>query len=89
MGSDSLVKLGRMHHLPMSCILAAECARRKSRGTSWWPAGPKGDLDVEKIHKEGFDLYVVERPADSVNIGVYLFALDWSKGRGFFHWTYE
>jgi hypothetical protein len=44
---------------------------------------------VEKIHKEGFDLYVVERPADSVNIGVYLFALDWSKGRGFFHWTYE
>ncbi len=49
----------------------------------------EGDLDVEKIHKSGFQLFVVERPANSVDMGVYLFALDWSKGRGFFYWTYK
>jgi hypothetical protein len=63
--------------------------RVRSPGVSWWPAVLKGNLDVERIHKEGFELYVVERPANSVNTGIYLFALDRSKGRGFFHWTYE
>ena len=48
----------------------------------------QGNLDVEKIQKDGFELYVVERPANSVNMGIYLFALDSSKGRGFFYWTY-
>lgn len=29
-------------------------------GRSWWPADLNGNLDVEKIHKEGFELYIVE-----------------------------
>lgn len=57
--------------------------------SSWWPEVLTGNLDVAKIEKSGFRLYVVERPANSVNMGIYLFALDWSKGRGFFYWTYK
>jgi len=44
-----------------------------------------GNLDVEKIHKSGFDLYFVERPSPSVTTAVWLFAIDWFKGRGFFY----
>lgn len=54
---------------------------------SWWPAALKGNLDVEKIHRTGFDLYVVETPATSVTTDVLLFAIDWSRGRGFFYQT--
>jgi hypothetical protein len=63
--------------------------RVRSPGVSWWPAVLQGNLDAEKIQKDGFELYVVERPANSVNMGIYLFALDSSKGRGFFYWTYK
>jgi len=49
----------------------------------------KGKLDAQKIHEEGFELYVVESPADSVSTWVDLFAIDWSKGRGFFYGTRE
>jgi hypothetical protein len=56
---------------------------------SWWPSVLEGNLDEEKIHKAGFQLFVVERPANSVVMGIYLFALDWSKGHGFFYWTYK
>jgi hypothetical protein len=54
---------------------------------SWWPSTLRGNLDSERIHKEGFDLYVVEKPATSVTTDVLLFAIDWSKGRGFFYST--
>jgi hypothetical protein len=60
----------------------------RSPRVSWWPSVLEGNLDVEKIHKAGFQLFVVERPANSVDMGIYLFALDLSKGRGFFYWTY-
>jgi len=63
--------------------------RVRSPGVSWWPSVLKGNLDVEKIHRAGFELYSVERPANSTNMGIYLFALDWSKGHGFFYWTYK
>jgi len=49
----------------------------------------KGNLDVEKIHKAGFELYVAEVPATSVNTDVLLFAIDGAKGRGFFYRTHE
>lgn len=49
----------------------------------------KGNLDVEKIRRAGFDLYVVERPATSVTTEIFLFAIDWSKGHGFFYSTSE
>jgi hypothetical protein len=44
-----------------------------------------GDLDVQNVHNSGFDLYVVERPATSLSTAVWLFAIDWSRGRGFFY----
>lgn len=56
-------------------------------GVSWWPAALKGNLDLVKIHGAGFELYVVEKPATSVTTDVLLFAIDWSKGRGFFYRT--
>lgn len=56
-------------------------------GVSWWPTVLVGDLDVEQIHKSGFDLYVAERPMTSVENGFWLFAIDWSNGRGFFYST--
>jgi hypothetical protein len=49
----------------------------------------KGNLDAEKIRQEGFELYIVESPADSVSKWVDLFAIDWSKERGFFYGTRE
>jgi hypothetical protein len=54
-------------------------------GTSWWPAVLVGDLDVEQIHKSGFELYSAERPLNSVTTGYWLFAINWSSGRGFFY----
>jgi hypothetical protein len=63
--------------------------RVPSPGPSWWPSMLKGKLDAQKIHEEGFELYVVESPADSVSTWVDLFAIDWSKGRGFFYGTRE
>ena len=56
-----------------------------SPGVSWWPSVLAGDLDVEKIHKAGFDLYFVEKPATSVTTAVWLFAVDGSNGRGYFY----
>jgi hypothetical protein len=47
----------------------------------------KGNLDAEKIHRAGFDLYVVVRPETSVTTAILLFAVDWTKGRGFFYRT--
>jgi hypothetical protein len=61
----------------------------RSPHISWWFSVLKGNLDLEKIHKAGFQLYVVERPANSVQMGIYLFALDSSNGHGFFYWTYK
>lgn len=58
-----------------------------SPGVSWWPPVLAGDLDVEKIHKAGFELYFVERHATSVTTAVWLFAVDWSSGRGYFYFT--
>jgi hypothetical protein len=52
---------------------------------SWWPSVLVGDLDVQNVHNSGFDLYVVERPATSLSTAVWLFAIDWSRGRGFFY----
>jgi hypothetical protein len=69
--------------------LTPSVRRVPSPGVSWWPAVLKGNLDVDKIHRAGFELYVAERPANSVEMSIYLFALDWSNGRGFFYYTYE
>jgi hypothetical protein len=52
---------------------------------SWWPAVLRGKLDVNEIHKDGFNLYTVVRPETSVTTEILLFAIDWEKGRGFFY----
>ena len=69
--------------------LPPSVGRLPNPGKSWWPAVLKGNLDAEKIRQEGFELYIVESPADSVSKWVDLFAIDWSKGRGFFYGTRE
>lgn len=56
-------------------------------GKSWWPAVLQGNLDVEKIHKAGFKLYVVTAPETSVTTEILLFSIDWTKGYGFFYRT--
>jgi len=63
--------------------------RVPSPGVSWWPAALKGNLDVNKIHRAGFDLYVAVRPETSVTTETLLFAIDLPKGRGFFYQTRE
>ena len=69
--------------------LPASVKRIPSPGVSWWPGVLKGKLEPEKIHRAGFELYVVERPATSVSRDAFLFAIDWAKGRGFFYLTSE
>ena len=52
---------------------------------SWWPDFLKGDLEVPRFHRDGFDAYVAEEPDIQSSNGVVLFAIDWAKGRGFFY----
>jgi hypothetical protein len=66
-------------------VLPPSIGRVPSPGVEWWPSILVGNLDVEKVHKAGFALFVVERPATSVTTAVWLFAIDWPRGRGFFY----
>ena len=58
-------------------------------GGRWWPSVLTGNLEVEKIHQAGLELYVVEKPETSVTTEILLFAVDWTKGRAFFYRTRE
>jgi hypothetical protein len=66
-------------------VLPQSVGHVPSPPVSWWPSVLVGSLDVQKIHKAGLDLYFVERPATSVSSAVWLFAIDWSHGQGFFY----
>jgi len=55
----------------------------------WWPAALRGTLNAQEIRNQGLDLYAIERPANSVQNFIMLFAIDWSKNRAFFYATYE
>ena len=70
-------------------VLLPSVRRVRDPKVSWWPAMLKGDLDPTSIRQQGFTLYQIERPANSVMNEVLLFAVDWSKGRGFFYRTYK
>lgn len=61
----------------------------RSPDASWWPEVLTGNLYVAQIKKSGLEIYVLEKPANSIDMGIYLFALDWSRGHGFFNWTYK
>ena len=56
-------------------------------GVSWWPDFMKGDLDVGRLHGQGFILYVVVEPDVGSSTRLVLFAIDWATGRGFFYRT--
>src|SRR5205823_428258 len=49
---------------------------------AWWPRMLRGNIDIDTIHKEKFELYVVERPETSATKEILLFAIDWLAGRG-------
>jgi hypothetical protein len=68
-------------------VLPPSVRRVRNPDVSWWPSVLKGNLDITRIRGGGFDLYEVDRPANSVMTDVLLFAVDWSKGRGFFYRT--
>jgi hypothetical protein len=83
--SDSLrKKLNSIDVLPPSV------RRVPNPGAGWWPAVLNGNLDIDKVHKAGFQLYIVEEQANSAGtMDILLFAIDWQKGRGFFYQTGE
>src|SRR6266567_4415844 len=83
--SDDAEKLRK--NLKSIDVLPSSVRRVRDPHVSWWPSGLKGNLDTGRIRSEGFDLYEVERPANAVMTDVLLFAVDWSKGRGFFYRT--
>jgi hypothetical protein len=56
-------------------------------GKSWWPAVLGNNLDAAKIHEAGFELYALVEPETASTKEVLLFAIDWTKGRGFFYRT--
>jgi hypothetical protein len=74
-------KLAVVDALPASVRLI------RDPNVSWWPTALTGNLDARRIRKDGFDLYVIERPANAVMTEVMFFAVDWSKGRAFFYST--
>jgi|HubBroStandDraft_1064217.scaffolds.fasta_scaffold21852_4 hypothetical protein len=80
--SDKLRKnLTRIDALPPSV------RRIQNPKVSWWPTALTGNLGAQRIRKDGFDLYVIERPANAVMTEVLLFAVSWSKERAFFYNT--
>jgi hypothetical protein len=80
---------GLRRNLKSVDALPPSVRRVPSPGVSWWPAVLKGNLDIEKIHRAGFELYAVEKPATSVTTNILLFAIDWPNGRAFFYRTSE
>jgi hypothetical protein len=67
--------------------LAPSVRRVPNPGESWWPDLLDGNLDVGKIQKAGFELYMVTAPETPSSTEVLLFAVDWTKGHGFFYRT--
>ena len=67
--------------------LAPSVTRVPKPGESWWPAVLDGNLDVRTIQKAGFELYMIEARETPSSTEVLLFAIDWTKGHGFFYRT--
>jgi hypothetical protein len=84
-GTDDSQRLRK--NLKSIDVLPLSVLRVRNPDVSWWPGVLTGNLDIARIRSDGFDLYEVERPENSVMTDVLLFAVDWSKGRGFFYRT--
>jgi hypothetical protein len=65
--------------------VAGPVPRVPKPGVPWWPPSLTGNLDMTRIHNEGLVLYRIEEPETSVTTEVLLFAIDWSKGLGYFY----
>jgi hypothetical protein len=72
-------------NLKSADVIPAPVRRLPNPDVAWWPRMLKGNIDIDTIHKEKFELYVVERPETSVTKEFVLFAIDWPAGRGFFY----
>jgi hypothetical protein len=83
--SDSQIPRARLKSVN---DLPTAVRRVPSPGPPWRPDVLEGKLDAQKIHKEGFELYVVESSADSVSTWINIFAIDWTNG-GFPYGTRE
>jgi hypothetical protein len=69
--------------------LPTSVTRILSPGVPWWPTVLEGDLDLKKVNGAGLELYKVVRPnVVASRSEIILFAMDWTKGRGFFYQTY-
>jgi hypothetical protein len=53
-------------------------------GVAWWPDFLKGDINGRRLHENGFDLYVLTEPDVPSGTRQLVFAIDWTKGHGFF-----
>jgi hypothetical protein len=76
-------------HLKGANALAPSVKHVLNPGVSWWPSVLVGDLDAEKIRRAGFDLSMIVAPETRSSTEVLLFAIDWSRGRGFFSRAHE
>lgn len=61
--------------------------RIEDPSVSWWPAEFDGNLQVGKVNQEGYELLGVDESTGGNRTLVYLFLIDWSKGRAFFYQT--
>ncbi len=78
---------GLRHALKSVDPLPPSVSRVPSPRVPWWPTVLEGNLDKTKINKEGFELYIVITPETAVTNAALLFAINWTKGVGFFYST--
>lgn len=76
-------------HLKSAEGLPESLRQIRNPSVSWWPSILVGDVDADRVHRTGFDLYVVTAPDTRSSTEVLLFAIDWLKGRGFFYRGHE
>jgi hypothetical protein len=69
--------------------LSPELKHIDSPKISWWPDFLEDDLDIEMIKELGFALYIIDEPSYIDKTRPVLFAIDWTKGIGYFHRTYS
>jgi hypothetical protein len=63
--------------------------RISSPHAQWWPSMLEGNLEISRIRRQGFELYIVERPETAVTKEIFLFAINRSGGKAFFYSTSE
>jgi hypothetical protein len=70
-------------------VLPSEVKRVVNPGKPWWPGVLAGSLDIEKIQRAGLELSIQIVPDTHVSNAIFLFAVDRTKGRGFFYSVHQ